>query len=161
MPKERAEGDSRAEGHTRAKDDARAVDREKGLRIRLFDADRTDEALSLGEALNAQVSGRQILWIDVEGELQAESLRAMVERFGFDEATERVLAEPSRKPHIQLHGKHFHLCVAAEPDAERPEDIRWVDIVAGPNVVVTTHPQAMEFVEATDECHSGSSSASS
>lgn len=141
----------RAEGNTHGEDDPRATDREKGLRIRVFDADRTDKVLSLEEALKARVSGRQILWIDVEGELESKSLKVMVERFGFDEETERVLGLPSSKPHIQLHGKHFHLCVAAEPDAERPQDIRWLDIVAGPNVVVTVHAEPLEFVEATDE----------
>jgi Mg2+ and Co2+ transporter CorA len=50
-----------------------------------------------------------------------------------------------------LHGKHFHLCVAAEPDSRRPQDVRWLDIVAGPNVVVSVHPEPLEFVDALDE----------
>lgn len=138
MPKDRAERD-------------RAPDSANGLRIRLFDADRTDRVLTFEEALKARVSSRQLMWIDVEGELEPGNLRAMVERFDFDEQTERVLAEPSSKPHIQLHGKHFHLCLAAEPDPERPEDLRWLDIVAGPNVVVTLHPEPLRFVDTVDE----------
>ena len=139
MPKDRADRDDRASK------------REKGLSIRLFDADRTDRALTFEAAMKARVSSRQILWIDVEGDLQEEHLRAMVERFGFDAETERALAKRSSKPHIQLHGKHFHLCVAAEPDAVRPQDLRWLDILAGPNVVITVHPQPLAFVEAMDE----------
>jgi Mg2+ and Co2+ transporter CorA len=126
-------------------------EREQGLRIRLFDADKTDKDLSFEEAMKARVSSRQLLWIDVEGDLQAEHLRAMVERFGFDAATERALAKPSNKPHLQLHGKHFQLCVAAEPDAERPEEIRWLDILAGPNVVISVHPEPLDLVEEMDE----------
>src|SRR5688500_17501837 len=128
-----------------------ATGREHGLRIRLFDADKTDKDLSFDEAMKARLSSRQLLWIDVEGDLQADRLRAMVERFGFDAATERALAKPSNKPHVQLHGQHFHLWVAAEPDGERPEEIRWLDIVAGPNVVISVHPEPLDLVEEMDE----------
>jgi magnesium transporter len=131
--------------------DIRATEREQGLRIRLFDADRTDKDLSFAEAMKARVSSRQLLWIDVEGELQEEHLRAMVERFGFDAETERALGTRSNKPHLQLHGQHFHLCLAAEPHAERPEDIRWLDLLAGPNVVISVHPESLDFVEEMDE----------
>jgi Mg2+ and Co2+ transporter CorA len=125
--------------------------REHGLRIRLFDADRTDKDLAFDEAMKARVSSRQLLWIDVEGELRAEHLQAMVERFEFDAATEEALATPSNKPHVQLHGRHFHLCVAAEPDAERPQEIRWLDILAGPNVVISVHPEPLDLVEEMDD----------
>jgi Mg2+ and Co2+ transporter CorA len=131
--------------------DDRATEREQGLRIRLFDADRTDKDLSFAKAMKARVSSRQLLWIDVEGDLQAEHLRAMVERFGFDAETEEALGKRSNKPHLQLHGQHFHLCVAAEPHAERPEDIRWLDILGGPNVVISVHPEPLDFVEEMDE----------
>lgn len=134
-----------------SKDRAHVAEADDGLRIRLFDADRTDRVLSFAEALKARVSSRQLMWIDVDGELEPGNLRALVERFDLDEQTERVLAEPSSKPHIQLHDKHFHLCVAAEPDPERPEDLRWLDIVAGPNVVVTVHPEPLQFVDTVDE----------
>lgn len=131
--------------------DDRATERQQGLRVRLFDADRTDKDVSFAEAMKVRVSSRQLLWVDVEGDLQAEHLRAMVERFELDAETERALAEPSNKPHLQLHGRHFHLCVAAEPLAERPEEIRWLDIVAGPNVVISVHPEPLGFVEEMDE----------
>ncbi len=131
--------------------DIRATEREHGLRIRLFDADRTDKDLSFAKAMKARVTSRQLLWIDVEGDLQAEHLRAMVERFGFDAETEEALGKRSKKPHVQLHGQHFHLCVAAEPHAERPEDIRWLDVLGGPNVIISVHPEPLNFVEEMDE----------
>jgi magnesium transporter len=129
----------------------RATERDEGLRIRLFDADRTDRDLSFADAMDAKVSSRQLLWIDVEGDLQAEHLRAMVERFGFDAETERALGDRSNKPQIQLHSKHFHLCVAAEPNARRPEQVQWLDILAGPNVVISVHPQPLDLIEEMDE----------
>jgi Mg2+ and Co2+ transporter CorA len=136
--------------------DGQAVDkhgpgREDGLRIRLFDADRTDRILTFDEALAAKPSARQLLWVDVEGELTAERRRALVERFRFDPATDRSLAEPADRPELMLHGRHFSLRVAAEPDAERPDGIRWLDIVAGPNVVISRHADPLEFLEAINE----------
>jgi len=38
-------------------------------RVRRFDADRTDEGLSFEEAIASKPSGRQLLWIDIAGEL--------------------------------------------------------------------------------------------
>src|SRR5688572_11053629 len=93
---------------------------EDGLRIRLFVADRTDRILTLDEALKAKASARQLLWIDVEGDLQSDQHRAIVEKFDFDSATARELAGHGGRPHVELHGDHFHLRVAAEPDSDHP-----------------------------------------
>ena len=101
-----------------------------GVRIRLFDADRTDRELTLEEALAAKVSARQLLWVDLVGEADREELRTLARRFDLDVATERSLAAPASRPLVELHGKHFHLRVAAEPDPARPEDIDWLDLVA-------------------------------
>lgn len=133
------------------KEQAHVAEAEDGLRIRLFDADRTDRAMTFDDALKSRASARQLLWIDIEGEIRAEHRRALVERFEFDEATDRALAEPGVRSHVQLHGKHFHLRVAAEPDAEHPDDITWLDIVAGPNVVITRHAEEMQFLGAMEE----------
>jgi len=125
--------------------------REGGLRIRLFDADRTDRILTFDDALAAKPSARQLLWVDVQGELPEQRRRALVERFKFDAATDRALAKTGDLPELQLHGLHFHLRVAAEPDALRPEGVRWLDIVAGPNVVISRHAEPLEFLEAINE----------
>ena len=126
-------------------------DAEAGLRIRVFDADRTDRSLTFDEAIKVKPSARQLLWIDVEGELESGQRRSIVDRFDFDRETDRALAEPGETPHIQLHGQHFHLRVAAEPDGEHPEQARWLDIVAGPDVVITRHAEPLGFLEAINE----------
>jgi magnesium transporter len=114
----------------------------------MFDADRTDRILTFDDALKAKPSARQLLWIDVGGELASGQRRAIVDRFDFDRETDQELATPREAPHIQLHGQHFHLRVAAEPDAEHPERARWLDIVAGPNVVISRHAEQLGFLEA-------------
>jgi Mg2+ and Co2+ transporter CorA len=124
---------------------------ERGVRIRLFDADRTDRALSLEDALDFKVSERQLLWIDIEGNLDGEQRRALVARFELDSATDRDLAHPGRGPHVQLHGTHFHLRVAAEPDAGHPEETSWLEIVAGDNVLISRHDRPLEFLRAMHE----------
>jgi len=122
-----------------------------GARVRLFDADRTDRMLELDEALEERVSGRQLLWIDLEGEADPNALQALVERFELDDETTRALKEPGDGPHLQLHGRHFHVRVAAEPDADRPDEVHWLDAVAGPNVVVTRHAEHLELLDVINE----------
>jgi magnesium transporter len=118
----------------------------RGLRIRVFDADRTDRQLSFDAAMELKPSARQLLWIDVEGDLDGDRQQALVERFELDAETGRELAESGHRPTAQLHGKHFHLRVAAEPDAEDLRHVHWLDIVAGPNVVISRHPEPLDFL---------------
>ncbi|MBI2782137.1 MAG: hypothetical protein HYX55_10135 [Chloroflexi bacterium] len=120
-------------------------------RIRLFDADRTDRELTLEEALAAKVSARQLLWVDLTGETESEDVRALVARFDLDVSTARALATPGGRPKVELHGQHFHLRVAAEPDPSHPGDLDWLDIVAAPNVVITSHSGALDFLAVTNE----------
>lgn len=122
-----------------------------GVRIRLFDADRTDRVLDLDEALKAKPSERQLLWIDLGGEVEPETARKLTERFDFDRGTERAIARPRSGPAVELHGEHFHVRVAAEPDPQRPEDAAWLDIAAGPNVVITRHSVPIELLDALNE----------
>lgn len=126
-------------------------DSARGVRIRLFDADRTDRDLTLKAALAAKVSARQLLWVDLTGEVDREEVRVLAKRFDLDLATARALASPMPRPLVELHGKHFHLRVAAEPDPKRPEAIDWLDIVAAPNVVITSHAGPLAFLDATNE----------
>lgn len=127
-----------------------APDGDAGARIRLFDADRTDRILEFDEALKTKLSGRQLLWIDVEGALPDDRRAALVDRFQLDSDTERELAEPARRPAVRLHGEHFHLRAAAEPDTEHLAEIGWLDVVAGPNVVISRHLQPLAFLGAMD-----------
>jgi magnesium transporter len=124
---------------------------QEGLRARLFDADRTDRLLEFDDALKARVGSRQLLWIDVEGELEKEHRRALAERFELESDIEGALSRARSGPSLELHGRHFHLRVVAEPDARQPGDPPWLDIVAGPNVVITRHAQPLAFLNALNK----------
>ena len=124
---------------------------EPRIQARLFDADRTDRLLTFEEAIASKATERQLLWIDIAGEITDEQRKALVDRFALHPATDRALAEPRGHPRVQLHGKHFHLRLAAEPDAMHPEDVRWLDVVAGPNVAITRHERELELLDALNE----------
>jgi Mg2+ and Co2+ transporter CorA len=122
-----------------------------GLWARLFDSDRTDRLLEFDDALETKVGPRQLLWIDIAGELGPEQRDALADRFELDADTEGALGAPRRGPSLELHGRHFHLRVAAEPDPKRPEDATWLDLIAGPNLVVSRHPVELRFLDALNE----------
>ena len=126
-------------------------DAQDGLRARLFDADRTDRLLEFDEALRAKVGSRQLLWIDIDGELGPEQRNALAARFELEADLEGALAAERRGPSLELHGRHFHLRVAAEPDPKHPGDPTWLDLIAGPNLVITRHQAPLRFLEALNE----------
>ena len=115
-------------------------------RARLFDAERNDRMLPFSEALDAKVSGQQLLWIDLSGESSPEAVASLVERFDLDSHAEEALRDAGEGPHLELHGKHFHVRVAAEPDAEHPDDVRWLDAIGGDNFVITRHAKPLDVV---------------
>lgn len=127
-----------------------ATDAEGGIRIRLFDADRADESLSFDEAMRKKASARQLLWIDVDGELTDEQRQRLVEQFELAQATDRALEEPNGRPSVKLHGRHFVLHLAAELDPEDPRRVGWLDVVAGPNVVITQHERPIKVLGSMD-----------
>lgn len=144
------------------KPDARAERRASGsgsdgadgadnVRARLFDADRTDRMLPLDEALKARVSSHQLLWIDVTGDPTPEQRRALAQRFELEADTEAALAAEPKGPSLELHAEHFHVRVAAEPDPKRPQRAIWLDLIAGPNTVISRHEQPLGFVDELNE----------
>jgi Mg2+ and Co2+ transporter CorA len=122
-----------------------------GLRARLFDSDRTDRLLGFEDALKVRVTARQLLWIDVHGDLDEARRGAFAERFELEGDTTEALADRDGGPNLELHGRHFRLRIAAEPDHRRPADARWLDIVAGPNLVISRHAEPLRFLEALNE----------
>ena len=146
MPRERG-------GHalaTRTAEPEPTVEQE-GVRARVFDADRTDRLLPFEDALKARISERQLLWIDIVGELTPEQRRALAERFKLESDTEGALGAQRSGPSLELHGQHFHVRVAAQPDAKRPQDSTWLDLIAGSNLVISRHDEAIGFLDALNE----------
>jgi magnesium transporter len=121
------------------------------LRIRLFDADRQDHHVDWATALQQRPTGRQLLWIDITGDLGPAEAEELCERFHLDDRAREALTKPASEPHLALHGRFVHLRVAAEPPDERPDRAPWLDVLAGPDIVITGHEQPLAFIDGMDD----------
>jgi magnesium transporter len=120
------------------------------VRVREFDADRRDRELSLADAVASKPSDRQVLWIDLPDGVDDDVLASIADRFEFDPLTTRALRSPIERPHLAVHGKYFHLCVAAEPGAPDRTDPAWLTVVCGRNVVITRHEGPLALLDELD-----------
>jgi magnesium transporter len=107
--------------------------------------------LTFDEALKARVSSHQLLWIDIGGELTQDQRRELAERFELATDTQAMLHNEQKDPSLELHGGQFHVRVAAEPDPQRPRDAKWLDLIAGPNLVISRHERPLELLEQLNE----------
>ena len=121
------------------------------VRARRFDADRTDEVLELDDALAKRPSERQLLWIDVTGEMPSDLVPRLAETFGLDEKTAGELAKPGDEPLMRVHGDYLRVTVVAEPDPKHPRDSPWLTVVAVPNAVITHHLARIGYLDELDE----------
>ncbi|HEU4672264.1 MAG TPA: magnesium transporter CorA family protein [Candidatus Limnocylindrales bacterium] len=128
----------------------RGVDAER-LRIRRFDADRNDQVLSLDEALAALPTERQLLWIDIVGELDEREAASVVDAFGLQAWARRELDVPLERPHLALHGDFVHAVLAVDPDAQQPRRAAWLGVIAGRNIVISHHVATIGFLDALAE----------
>lgn len=117
------------------------------FRIRRFDADRTDEGLTFDEAVSSQPSGRQLLWIDIAGDLSSSEAETLAGRFKLDRRTRDALRTAGDHPHLALSGGYFHVRVAAEPEHTNPAKTKWLDVIAGRNVVISQHRAPIGFLD--------------
>jgi Mg2+ and Co2+ transporter CorA len=121
------------------------------VRVRQFDADRHDQSLDIDDALSAKPTERQLLWIDVAEELEAEDAQRLAEAFELDASTVRALENPGDVPHLEVHGSYLHIRVAVEPDDRQPDETPWLDIVGGGNVVITSHRKPIQLLDDMDD----------
>jgi magnesium transporter len=119
--------------------------------IRLFDADRTDTTLELDDALRRKVGDRQLLWIDVEGVLDAAATEAIAKRLALRPITLGMLAAAPREAHIAIHGDYLHIRVATEADRDPSETPGWLDLIAGRNVVLSHHAEPVAILRNLDD----------
>lgn len=119
--------------------------------MRLFDADQRDRLVELDEVRNLRRGDRQLLWIDSTGRLGAEGARSLPKDLELSALTRSSLQRRIPEPLVLLHGTYLHVRVAADPSDQDPEDTCWIDIVAGPNVVITQHHRALGFLDDLDQ----------
>jgi len=121
------------------------------IRVRRFDADRTDTILTFQEALAKTPDQRQLLWIDVLGSLAPDESARLAKRFDLDPRTRVALEEPGDTPSLAIHGTYFHVRVAAEPTGNARDEPTWFDVIAGTNnVVISRHTGPARFLGDVD-----------
>lgn len=116
-------------------------------RIRLFDADRTDRELTFAEALQVELSERQLLWVDTAAPMTEADSTALAERLELTPTTHTALQEVAGPPRITLHGRYSTMTLATIEIARDGDEVRWLQIVAGRNMVVTVHPDTIQFLD--------------
>ena len=121
------------------------------MRVRRFDADRTDEVLELDDALATPPSERQLLWIDITGPMPEGLVARLTEAFSLDDSTAEALDAAGTRAGLEVHGSYLHVRVAAEPDAAHPRDSPWLAVVAAPNAVITFHERPITFLDDLDD----------
>ena len=124
---------------------------QENVRVRQFDADRHDQSLGLDDALEAKPTERQLLWIDISEDLDAEQASQLADAFELDPSTIHALENPGNVPHLGAHGSYLHVRVAVEPNDREPDATPWLDIVGGGNVVITSHRTPIKFLDDMDD----------
>jgi Mg2+ and Co2+ transporter CorA len=124
---------------------------EEHIRVRRFDADRTDEILPLERALTARPTKRQLLWIDITGDVSHDEATKLGDAFALEPRTRLALEKTGDLPDFGIQGEYMHVRVAAEPNATKLDDTPWLDIVAGNDVVISHHEAPIVFLGSIDQ----------
>jgi len=123
----------------------------EGVRARLFDADNPDVRLGSEGVLTQLPTDRQLLWIDITGPLERADAERFAEHFGLRPSTREALTTHRPEPYVSLHRHYLHVRVAADPSDRNAEDTAWLDVIAGPNLVITQHDRGIPFLSDVDE----------
>ncbi|WP_051935443.1 CorA family divalent cation transporter [Deinococcus sp. YIM 77859] len=117
----------------------------RGLRVYLFGAEGHDREVQLSEELVQGLCASQLLWVDVPGR-EARELERVAALLGLDRRAVQNLADPVPQPRVESYGEVFRVDV----QAVREQDGRLIgdelNIVVGPNVLLTVHPENVGFV---------------
>jgi magnesium transporter len=124
------------------------------IRAYLYDADGTDRPVDLQDGILASLNDRQLLWIDVIGNDQAE-----IERVGatvhLHRESVKNLLNPIGRPRLDQFGAYFQVNVVAIESAKKGDEPSFVqiplDFFSGPNYVVTAHAQDLTFLHDFDD----------
>jgi Mg2+ and Co2+ transporter CorA len=110
---------------------------------RLFNADRTDEEVSIGDLDVSELSDRQLLWLDIGGSDDKDKAEAG-RLLGLDQRSLDHVGDRSQLPGLRLRRTYFELTVTALDDKSNPLSLTFF---AGRNWVVTAHEQSVPFLE--------------
>ena len=121
------------------------------IRARLFDADGPDRRFGFAEASSMQPSERQVLWIDITGDLEPTTARALGSKLGLQPRTVASLEHQRPEPAVSVHRDYLHVRVSADPSDDDPDRTGWLDVITGKNVIVTQHDRPVPFLDDLDQ----------
>jgi Mg2+ and Co2+ transporter CorA len=126
------------------------------LRSTLYDATGTDREVELTDRIASKIGKRQLLWVDLDGR-ETEAVERLGKELDLPEdAVQHLLETPGSARLLRYPGLVQLRVVAIQPaesdagDSSRALSLQSapIDIVAGPNLVVTLHDGAVHAFEA-------------
>lgn len=132
-------------------DQAAPYNAREAIHARLFDADQPDRRVSWDELFTTAPSDRQLLWVDITGDVTTEDAERLARHFSLDRRTRGSLEVEMPQPAIRVHGAYLHVRVAAQPSPADPRSAAWLDLIAAPNVTISQHRQPIAFMQEIDD----------
>ena len=126
-------------------------DAHERVHARLFDSDRSDRRLTWDELLSIEPTDRQLLWVDITGDVDPDEAAQLAERFSLGRRARGGLEVEVSEPMLRLQGPYLHARVAAEPDARAPSSAAWLDLIATPNVTISQPRHEIGFMADVDD----------
>ena len=120
------------------------------IRARRFDADRRDERLEPEQAFQKKPGERQLLWIDILGDVPDGFVAQAAPLLDIQRRTLARLQAKDETPNVALHRDYLHVRVAADPSDVDGSSTAWLDVIAGGNVVITHHDVELPFLDSLD-----------
>lgn len=113
----------------------------------LYDSKGRDRELEFTEGICDEVSGDQILWINV-AERKNETLQRVFSILKFKDAPVRDISKNLERPKLEKF-EHFYrfFIISIGTNNENDFDVVPIDFVVAENIVVTVHNQKVEFLE--------------
>jgi magnesium/cobalt transport protein CorA len=120
------------------------------LRATFFDANGEDRDLDLAAGPPPKLGDKQLLWIDLD-ERSAGHLHRVAQAVGLEEvALERLALEERTGPILRLEGRVALTLIAVDPD-DATVGRHVLDLLIGPNHVVTVHQGPLDAIRAFRE----------
>jgi len=122
----------------------------------LYSADGADQEPTLEAIDVAQLTDRDLLWIDLASPDEAE-INAVATRVGCDPKLLRLGPGRHERPRLANYGHQFRLTASAVglPHPQQKAEARWMTLVAGPNYVISVHNGGIDFVDELREREKG------
>lgn len=126
------------------------------IKALLYSADAPDQEPELTTISVADLSERELLWIDMAAPTE-EEVRAVAEQIGCDPALLHLGPGRRSRPKLSNYGHRFRLTAMAValPRPDQKVVPHWLTLVAGANYVVSVHEGGVDFVEELREREKG------